>query len=146
MFLVSQNSLKGERTMIDGISPTIEYMWTDGLARLAVFRNTDIHAFPQTADDPPWVVTYRDTGAVSDVWWLPYIANDGRLWEAKLHCHNEGHYVRCWFEHRMYGSGDDNHEENFMFFLDWDRHPWQATLNDVNPPFPAQPTFTLRRM
>ena len=136
--------------MIDGVSNQIEFIWTDELARFAVFRNTDIHDVVfHGADDPPWVVTYRDTGAVSDVEWLPYIANDGRLWRAKLHCAYEANphqHVRCWFEHELFGSGDDNHDENFMYFLDWDRHPWQATLNDVDPPFPAQPTFTLRRM
>jgi len=140
--------------MIEGLNSEIEFIWTDGLPRFAAFRNTDVSA-PETpfqnTTDPNWVVRYRDTGAESEVEWLPYIADDGRLWRAKLHCQYTnpgipiGGYIHTWFEHELNENGDDNHNEGFMFFLDWDRHPWEARLVAVDRPFPAQPKFILRR-
>jgi hypothetical protein len=140
--------------MIEGLSSEIEFIWTDGMPRFAAFRNTDVSnpGTPfQSTTDPNWIVRYRDTGAESEVEWLPYIANDGRLWQAKLHCSFYqagppiGGYISTWFEHKMYPNEEDEHDEGFMFFLDWDNHPWEARLVSVERPFPAQPQFILRR-
>lgn len=149
--------------MIEGVSSEIEFMWTDGHPRFAAFRNTNVSnagSLLQSTVDPNWIVRYAQTNAESEVEWLPYIADDGRLWQAKLHCshtpqnifppfpppHTGNEHIQCWFEHKMYPGEEDEHDEGFMFFLDWNRRPWEARLNPVFPPFPAQPTFTLRRL
>ena len=45
--------------MQEGLSSVIEYTWTDGVARYATFRNTDVSlagSIVQNTDDPNWYV------------------------------------------------------------------------------------------
>ena len=143
--------------MQEGLSSVIEYTF-DGVAMLAQFRNTDVsHVGPATfTTDPPWYVWHSGDTASGDYEWLNYITLDGTIWSAKLHCEYQEAvgppdvpipvpaYIRCWFEHKRFPNGEDNHDDVVINFLDWNSHPWQARLNPVGPPFPAQPTFTLK--
>ncbi len=146
--------------MQEGLSSVIEYTWIDGIARYARFRNTNVSlagSVVQNTDDPNWFVWHRDDLNINEFEWLKYVTLDGSLWQAKLHCryipqvfvglqpNPVAPYIETNFEHSPYPDGN-NHEDVVLIFLDWDRHPWQAQLNRVNPPFPAQPTFTLTRL
>jgi hypothetical protein len=146
--------------MQEGLSSVIEYTWTDGVARYAQFRNTDVSlagSIIQNTGDPNWYVWHRDGSNNGEFEWLNYITLDGSLWRAKLHCryvpqvfplplpNPADPHIEANFEHVPYPDGD-GHDDVVINFLDWDRHPWQARLNRINPPFPAQPTFTLIRL
>jgi hypothetical protein len=143
--------------MQEGLSSVIEYIWIDGIARYARFRNTDVRpaeGMNQNADHPNWFVWHRDDLNLDEVEWLNYITLDGSLWRAKLHCryvpqvlqpNPVAPHIETNFEHSPYPDGVGR-DDVVMTFLDWDRHPWQARLNLVNPPFPAQPTFILTRL
>ena len=148
--------------MKEGFSSTIEYTWTDGIARFAQFRNTDVSntsSILQQTVDPKWYVWHRDDGNNGEFEWLNYITIDGAVWRAKLHCRYSPQYfippiapqhpidphINTNFEHVPYPDGD-GHDDVVMNFLDWDRRPWQARLERVNPPFPAQPMFLLTRL
>jgi len=144
--------------MQEGLSAVIEYTW-GGVAMLAQFRETYIlhNPFPG-ANDPPWQVWHRDDAGRGDYEWINYITHDGSLWSAKLHCKRQPasgppehpiavpEYISCNFEHKRFPNGEDNHDDKIINFLDWNSHPWEARLNTVDPPFPATPTFMLRRL
>lgn len=156
--------------MNEGASSIIEYTWTDGIPRFANFQNTDVSnpGTPfQSTVDPKWYVWHKNDGNNGDFEWLNYLTLDGSVWSAKLHCQygpqnlsiplpwidwnlefqlqpGEPH-IKCWFEHKPYPDGQ-SHDDIVIRFLTWDRTPWEAKLNVLSPPFPAQPNFVLRRL
>ena len=143
--------------MQEGLSPAIEFIF-NGVAMLAQPRTTDVSLLNLVANDPPWYVWHRDDNAAGDYPTLNYTTLDGTLWSATLHCHFEQaqgppdvpipvlEHIRIWFEHQRFPGGEDKHDDFIMNFLDWDNRPWEARLNSVERPFPAQPTFMLRRL
>lgn len=139
--------------MQEGKGSVIEYIWTDGIVRFAQFRNTDYSSIGPIIStvDPNWYVWHRDDGNNAEIEWLNYITLDGSLWKSRLHCQLQipslavRETINCWFEHEQYPNGD-SHDDGVIVFLDWERHPWQAQINRVGSPFPAQPTFTLKRL
>jgi hypothetical protein len=79
--------------------------------------------------------------------WLIYQTQDSSLWEAKVHAQKQGGQVRLYFEHRHHpDGGGEQPDVPIIVFLDWDRHPWQATILGCTEPFPAQPQFRLKQL
>jgi hypothetical protein len=87
------------------------------------------------------------SGRHVQVEWLISQTQDSSLWEAKVHAVNAGNYARMYFEHKHHPDGEGVQDDvPIIVFLDWDRRPWQATIQDCTAPFPAQPTFRLKRL
>ena len=133
--------------MQEGVVVTLEYGWPDGVKRAATLLQTDIQAFPPRAFDPDWSVREIETNNSGNFEWLNYITLDGTAWSAKVHAVKEGGQVRLYFEHKHYPGGEDTQDEvGIMNFVDWEGRPWEATILGCIGPFPAQPTFRVRRL
>ena len=159
----------GLSTMTNGLSDKIEYTWTDGIPRFAIFLPTYVNnpgESGQNTHDPNWYVWHKNDSNQDDFEWLNYISDSGQTWSAKLRCQyrsqnsynlppwiegnpkidvkQENPFIKCWFEHKPYGGGQ-THNDIFIRFLDWNREPWEAEVNAV-PGIQGQPTFTLKKL
>lgn len=155
--------------MENGASDEIEYTFTDGTPRYAVFRETYVTnpgEVWQSTYEPNWYVWHKNDGNNGKFEWLNYLTLDSSLWSAKLHCQyglqsfkiplpwidwdlkfNLGPgepRIKCWFEHKPFGGGQ-SHDDIVIRFLDWNRNPWEAEVNVVKGT-QGQPTFNLRKL
>jgi len=133
--------------MKEGIAQTLEYILPDNIKRAGTLHKTDIQDFPPKAFDPNWDVWEIASNNHVELEWLIYQTKDSSLWEAKVHAEKQGGQARLYFEHKNYPAGGGVQDDvPIIVFLDWDRHPWQATILGCMGPFPEQPKFRLKRL
>ena len=136
-------------------SPFIEYQGWHGDKRRAWLTDTNtsnIGPIPRT-DDPKWMERDPQGGISGPHVWLDHKFVDGGGWKMEIHASQfsgppgpaAGQQITFEEEFVKYDGTGANKNKEFRF-LDWENHPWRGRVPNLPGPYPAQPSFVLRRI